>query len=140
MTGPALMTGPAVESPVSAGTPAGTRATRTHAHEGLTDRLNRTLAGRARKAHTDATIASTDLFYEYGANRSAHWRAEGAIAVEMEASALFAVGASAGIQVACLLAVSDTFDAEGTRTRIDDHALVEAVEAMGTVAAAALVM
>ena len=53
----------------------------------------------------------------------------------MEAAALFAVGGAAGIQVACLLAVTDVFDERGGRTRIDDHALVGAVEAMGTVAA-----
>ena len=46
-----------------------------------------------------------------------------ALAVEMEASALFAVGAAAGIQVACVLTVSDTFDGPGARMRIDDDAL-----------------
>ena len=56
----------------------------------------------------------------------------------MEASALFAVGAAAGVHVACVLAVTDTFDTEGARARIDDAALVQAVEAMGTAAAAAL--
>jgi uridine phosphorylase len=128
---------------------------RTHAHAGLADRLNRVLspeayadgregagvgasASRTRPTHLEATIVSTDLFYEPNPTRNRDWSAEGAIAVEMEASALFAVGASAGIQVACVLAVTDTFDAEGARTRIDDHALVEAAEAMGTVAAAAL--
>jgi uridine phosphorylase len=123
---------------------------RTHAHAGLADRLSRVLSpeahadGRggacvgARPTHLEATIVSTDLFYEPNPTRNRDWSDGGAIAVEMEASALFAVGASAGIQVACVLAVTDTFDAEGARTRIDDHALVEAVEAMGTVAAAAL--
>jgi nucleoside phosphorylase len=56
----------------------------------------------------------------------------------MESSALFAVGARAGIEVACLLAVSDTFDAHGARTRIDDHALLAAAEAMGRAATSAL--
>lgn len=133
---------------------------RTHAHAGLADRLNRVLspeahaggmggagvvasASRARPTHLEATIVSTDLFYESrsgesGSGRRGEWSAAGAIAVEMEASALFAVGASAGIQVACVLAVTDTFDADGARTHIDDHALVGAVEAMGTAAAAAL--
>jgi len=128
---------------------------RTHAHASLADRLNRVLnpeahadgrgdacvgtsASRTRPTHLEATIVSTDLFYEPNPTRNRDWSAEGAIAVEMEASALFAVGASAGIQVACVLAVTDTFDAEGARTRIDDHALVEAVEAMGAAAAAAL--
>ena len=158
------MTGPESEAPVRTGISTGTRArtgmgtrarastpgqanarahTRTRAHAGLTDRLNHTLDGYARKAHRDATIVSTDLFYESrsgesGSGRRGEWSAAGAIAVEMEASALFAVGASAGIQVACVLAVTDTFDADGARTRIDDHALVGAVEAMGTAAAAAL--
>jgi uridine phosphorylase len=83
-------------------------------------------------------IVSTDLFYECDSRRNESWSAEGAIAVEMEASTLFAVGASAGIQVACLLAVSDTFDGPDARTRIDDDALLSAAEAMGSVAVAAL--
>lgn len=83
-------------------------------------------------------IVSTDLFYEHDSERNTDWGGDGAIAVEMEASALFAVGASAGVRVACVLAVSDTFDERGTRARIDDHALVGAVEAMGTAAAAVL--
>ena len=106
---------------------------RTHAHAGLCERL--CAAARTGRA---GTIASTDLFYEYGSERGAAWRREGAIAVEMEASALFAVGRHAGIEVACLLAVSDTFAANGERTRIDDHGLTRAAEAMGRAATAAL--
>jgi uridine phosphorylase len=131
--------GPKSRDPTCAGTH--THA-RTRAHGDLTHRLthqlNDTLGGCARKAHQDATIVSTDLFYEPGEGRNGRWSGEGAIAVEMEAAALFAVGAGAGIQVACLLTVTDVFDARGERTRIDDHALVGAVEAMGTAAAAAL--
>jgi DeoD family purine-nucleoside phosphorylase len=111
---------------------------RTRARESLTNRINQALAGYQRKAHRDATIVSTDLFYEPSGDRNGKWRAEGAIAVEMEASALFAVGERAGIEVACLLVVSDTFDAGGQRIRIDDHELVEAAEAMGRAAATAL--
>ncbi len=58
--------------------------------------------------------------------------AEGALAVEMEAATLFAVGANAGIQVACILVVSDTFDGPDARARIDDDALTQAAEAMGS--------
>ncbi|MGH2913145.1 MAG: purine-nucleoside phosphorylase [Solirubrobacteraceae bacterium] len=112
--------------------------TRTRAHESLVDRIHHALAGYERKAHRDATIVSTDLFYEPSEGRNGGWRAAGAIAVEMEASALFAVGERAGIEVACLLTVSDTFNANERHLRIDDHALVEAAEAMGRVAAAAL--
>jgi uridine phosphorylase len=83
-------------------------------------------------------IVSTDLFYERDSKRNVDWRAAGAIAVEMEASALFAVGATAGIQVACVLAVSDTFDGPSARMHIDDDALLRSAEAMGSAATAAL--
>jgi uridine phosphorylase len=111
---------------------------RTRARESLVTRIHHALAGYERKAHIDATIVSTDLFYEPSDGRNGPWREEGAIAVEMEASALFAVGERAGIEVACLLAVSDTTDANGDRTHIEDHALAQAAEAMGRIAAAAL--
>ncbi len=77
---------------------------------------------------------SVDLFYErgpIGAGRDA-------LAVEMEAAALFALGAAESIPVACLLAVSDTFDADGLRSRIGDHELLAAAEAMGRAAIAAM--
>jgi uridine phosphorylase len=80
------------------------------------------------------TIVSVDLFYETGAQRAAHE----ALAIEMEAAALFAVGAASEIPVACVLAVSDTFDATGARLRIDDDALLEAAGAMGALAVSAL--
>lgn len=116
---------------------------RTHAHESLLEALIATATAALdsspdRRVHPGATIASTDLFYEPGSDRGARWREEGAIAIEMEASALFAVGERAGIEVGCLLAVSDVFDEGGRRTRIDDHALMEAAEAMGRAAVAAL--
>jgi DeoD family purine-nucleoside phosphorylase len=108
----------------------------------LTDALLGELEHRTRRrggwAYHDGRIASTDLFYEPDAGRGREWSAAGAIAVEMEAATLFTVGARAGVPVACLLVVTDTFDAEGARTRLDDDALARAVEAMGSVAAAAL--
>ena len=90
------------------------------------------------RPHREGRIVSTDLFYESDSTRNRQWRETGAIAVEMEASTLFALGAASGIQVACLLTVTDTFDAAGARTRIDDDALVQAAEAMGRAAAGAL--
>ncbi len=80
------------------------------------------------------TVVSVDLFYETASRQ----RGDDALAVEMEASALFALGAAEEIPVACLLAVSDTFDSGGARRRIDEHALLAAAEAMGAVAVAAL--
>ncbi len=81
------------------------------------------------------TILSVDLFYERDGSRGrAH---ADALAVEMEAATLFAIGAAARVPVACVLAVTDTFDARGARTRIAAHALHEAVERLGRAALAA---
>jgi uridine phosphorylase len=91
----------------------------------------------ARRVHA-GPIASVDLFYDPHPPTGA----PGALAMEMEAAALFAVGDAAAVPVACVLVVSDTFSQDTTgalgRTRIDDNALLAAGEAMGTVAVAAL--
>jgi uridine phosphorylase len=95
--------------------------------------LTETLLRCAPTAHA-GTIVSVDLFYETGRRRSDY----DALAIEMEAAALFAVGAAARVPVACVLAVSDTFEESGARNRIDDDSLLAAAERMGAVAAAAL--
>jgi uridine phosphorylase len=84
-----------------------------------------------------ALIASTDLFYEVDPGARERWLAAGARVVEMEAAALFAVGARLGVAVGCVLVVSDVFPG-GKRRRISDQALAGAVERMGACAAAAL--
>lgn len=87
----------------------------------------------------EGAIATTDLFYEPAApRREDAWRAEGALAIEMEAAALFAVGARRGARIACLLAVSDVFPSAGVRERISDDALVAAATRMGEAAVRAL--
>jgi purine-nucleoside phosphorylase len=78
---------------------------------------------------------SVDLFYGDDAARAS---AHEAIAVEMEAATLFALGAAAGVPVACILCVSDTFADDGARTRIGVEELRESVERMGSLALAAL--
>jgi uridine phosphorylase len=83
-----------------------------------------------------ATVVSTDLFYEHRAERERQWREGGAVAVEMEAAALFAMGQRLGMAVGCVLIVSDVLGAQ--RQRIDDEALQVAAEAMGRLAATAL--
>jgi DeoD family purine-nucleoside phosphorylase len=80
------------------------------------------------------TVVSVDLFYEQGAREDP----DDALAIEMEAATLFALGAARGAAVACLLAVTDTFGESGERTRIDDRTLGDAAERMGTAALAAL--
>ena len=95
--------------------------------------LTRALAQAAPQARVGAVL-SVDLFYDAGR------RPPGgeAIAIEMEAAALFALGARAGVRVGCALVVSDTFDSEGRRVRIDDKQLLTSAEAMGRAAALAL--
>lgn len=90
------------------------------------------------RSHHRGAIVSTDLFYEPDRSRQSSWITDGAIAVEMEAATLFALGAAAQIQVACVLVVSDVFDQTGARERIAVEALERAEEAMGHVGAAAL--
>jgi uridine phosphorylase len=89
---------------------------------------------RREPAARAGTIVSVDLFYDARLPPAA----EDALAVEMEAAALFTIGAASGVPVACMLAVSDTFDAAGARTRIEDGALLAAAERMGAASMAAL--
>lgn len=110
----------------------------TRADSILADALSEQVERSGDRPHHNGRIVSTDLFYEPNSERNASWSAEGALAVEMEASTLFSVGAAAGIPVACVLVVSDTFDGPDARVRIDDDALLGAAEAMGAAAAAAL--
>jgi DeoD family purine-nucleoside phosphorylase len=79
-------------------------------------------------------VVSTDVFYEPDDGRFARWSARGVLAVEMEAAALFTVAALRGVQAACLLVVSDTF--EGGHRRISDESLEPAVERMARIALA----
>jgi len=96
----------------------------------LTGRLAGELPDRA----APARVVTTDLFYEGEPER---WLSRGAVAVEMQAAALFALGSRLGVATACVLAVSDTFE-DGRRRRIDDEELADAASRMGAVAAAAL--
>jgi uridine phosphorylase len=93
-----------------------------------------------RLRHPETTVVSTDLFYEPNRERERDWLAAGAVAVEMEAAALFAVGVRAGIPVGCVLAVSNLLgeDPESAQEHIDDDALLAAAEAMGRLALSAL--
>ncbi len=79
-------------------------------------------------------VVTVDLFYEDGPLGGGH----DALAVEMEAAALFALGEVRSVPVGCILTISDTFDASGRRTRIEDDALTESVERAARAAQAAL--
>ena len=79
-----------------------------------------------------ATVVSTDLFYDPRVELSRQWVAAGAEAVEMEAAAILQVARRRGARAACLLAVSDLL--HGEPRRIDDEALTEAGLALGRAA------
>jgi uridine phosphorylase len=81
------------------------------------------------------TVVSVDLFYERGPAGDSR---EGALAVEMEAATLFALGSVESVAVGCLLVVSDTFGPGGERRRIGHEQLPLAAERMGAAALAAL--
>jgi uridine phosphorylase len=89
--------------------------------------LSEALRAAAPEART-GRVATADLFYGDGRNP------QGAVAVEMEAAPLFALGARLGVEVACVLAVV----ASGGDGRISDEALREAELRMGRAAASAL--
>ncbi len=80
-------------------------------------------------------IVSSDVFYNPDGNQYERWSKRGVLAVEMEASALFTVGALRGVQSGCLLTVSDIV-VEGEFTRITDDELRAAVDRMTRVALA----
>jgi uridine phosphorylase len=98
------------------------------------------LAAGLLEGDAPSRIVTTDLFYDDGlapGARADTWRGRGAVAVEMEAATLFALGDRLGVATGCVLAVSDTFEA-GARRRIADDELAAAVERMGALAAGAL--
>jgi DeoD family purine-nucleoside phosphorylase len=80
-------------------------------------------------------IVSSDLFYNPDDGQYGRWSQRGVLAVEMEAAALFTVGALRGVEAGCLLTVSDIV-VDGDFKRISDDELRAAVDRMTRVALA----
>jgi DeoD family purine-nucleoside phosphorylase len=78
-------------------------------------------------------IVSSDLFYNPDEGQYGRWSDRGVLAVEMEAAALFTVGALRKVESGCLLTVSDIV-VEGEFKRISDDELQGAVDRMTRVA------
>ena len=78
-------------------------------------------------------IVSSDLFYNPDDGQYERWSKRGVLAVEMEASVLFTIGALRGVEAGCLLIVSDIV-VEGEFTRISDEDMRAAVDRMTRVA------
>ena len=91
--------------------------------------------GRADGGAAEATVASTDLFYDPREDRRrAEWLAAGASAVELGTAALFAVARRRGVAIASCLVVGESADGE----RLDDGRLEQASLRAGRLAAEAL--
>jgi purine-nucleoside phosphorylase len=90
----------------------------------------RALAAAAERAglrHHVGPIVTDDLFYSADAERLALIAAFGALAVEMEASALFTVAARYRVAAGCIVTVSNTVSDEGW---LDRAALEQAIDGM----------
>src|SRR4051812_39493216 len=64
-------------------------------------------AGLVAAGASPATVVSTDLFFDPREGEAGAWLERGAVAVEMEAAAVFQVAALRGARAACVLAVTD---------------------------------
>jgi 5'-methylthioadenosine phosphorylase/purine-nucleoside phosphorylase len=81
------------------------------------------------KAVRVGPIVSSDLFYNPDDGQYARWSSRGILAVEMEASVLFTLGALKQVRAGCLLTVSDVV-VEGEFVRISDEEMRAAVDQM----------
>jgi DeoD family purine-nucleoside phosphorylase len=79
-------------------------------------------------------IVSSDAFYDPDKDRSRRWAERGHLAVEMEASVLYTIGALRRVATLTVLAVSDTLFT-GERARIADDELRAAVDRTTALAA-----
>lgn len=103
----------------------------------LAARLTEHASASGRKTHT-GKVGTVDLFYDPQADAThEELLADGALAIEMEAAAVFAVAKRRGVKAACVLGVSDElYDAR--RERLAHDELTELGEVIGAVAFAAL--
>jgi DeoD family purine-nucleoside phosphorylase len=65
------------------------------------------------------TVVSSDLFYDPRDGLGADWASRGAVAVEMEAAALFLVAARRGVSAACVVGVSDVAGARASAEQME---------------------
>ncbi len=84
---------------------------------------------------TVGPVVSSDLFYDCD-DRVADWISAGAVAVEMEAAAVFALASRRGVEAGCALLVSNR--AVGEPSYLDAESLHAAELRLGALAIAAL--
>lgn len=87
----------------------------------------------------DGAVATVDLFYDPdGDARHAKLVELGALAIEMEAAAVYGVGARHGVAVGCLLGVTDELWDDGVRKRLTHDEIGELGVTLGAVGVAAV--
>ena len=84
-------------------------------------------------------IVSSDTFYDPDTQRHSRWSERGILAVEMEAAALFTIGALRDVDAGCLLVVSDYAVHGDAVARISDEELQAAVDRMTQLALSTVV-
>lgn len=106
------------------------------ADEELTALLSEHAGSSGHKCHR-GSIATVDLFYDPEAQATHERLVEaGALAIEMECAAVFAVAARRGVRAACLLGVTDVL--LGGRSRMPHDEIGELGKRLGSVAVAAV--
>jgi DeoD family purine-nucleoside phosphorylase len=96
-------------------------------------------AGATDRPVHEGRIATVDLFYDPGAAaRHASLLEREALAIEMEAAAIFAVAKKRGVRAACLLGVTDELFDDEDRVRMTHDEVTALGEDLGSVGVAAV--
>lgn len=91
------------------------------------------------RAFHEGRIATVDLFYDPSAEeRYASLLERQALAIEMEAAAIFAVARKRGVRAACLLGVTDELYGDVDRVRMTHDEVTELGEDLGSVGVKAI--
>jgi uridine phosphorylase len=87
----------------------------------------------------EGRVATVDLFYDPAADdRHASLLEREALAIEMEAAAIFAVAKKRGVRAACLLGVTDELHGAVDRVRMTHDEVTELGEDLGSVGVSAI--
>jgi DeoD family purine-nucleoside phosphorylase len=108
------------------------------ADQPLSDLLVEHAKASGRTVH-DGSIATVDLFYDPDAEeRHKDLVGRGALVIEMEAAAIYAVASRRGVRCACLLGVTDELHGESDRVRMTHDDITELGESLGDAGGAAI--
>ncbi|MGH2960191.1 MAG: purine-nucleoside phosphorylase [Solirubrobacterales bacterium] len=108
------------------------------ADRGLFEALAEHANASGRATH-EGRIATVDLFYDPNADgRHESLLDREALAIEMEAAAVFAVAKRRGVRAACLLGVTDELHGDVDRVRMTHDEITELGDDLGSVGVAAI--